>query len=363
MQRRKRRARDIVLWGLAWLFALQLGLGAAIECGMWGFRDPFYQHKIVQLRRQWQEHGTSENGSTRLALMLGSSRTGNGLKGIAFEEDIYASTGQRWRIGNLAAVGAGPMIELIDFRRMLAEGIRPDFVLVEVMPLFLSEPLRECWLIKSERLALADLETLDECALPSSGTLRQGWWSDWTSPWYAHRFSILSELAPMFVPFSLQQNWAAHCDRTGWVAVPPNPNASAEQMQVLAKINRDVFEPSLRDFRPADASRKGLCLILEECRQRGIPAVLVLMPEGSVIRSWYTPATHAGVDAMLAELRADFAVPLIDARTWVADDGFCDQIHLLTTGADIFTRRLAQETAPMLRSSSESQAQARVGGR
>jgi hypothetical protein len=53
-------------------------------------------------------------------------------------------------------------------------------------------------------------------------------------------------------------------------------------------------------------------------------------------------------------------VPLIDARGWVADDGFADQVHLVTTGADIFSRRLAREAAPLLHFSTTAQVQARV---
>ena len=364
MQHRcKVRARDIVLWGVACFFVLQLGLGIAIECGLWGFRDPFYQHKIVQLRRQWRECRDAENGTMNLALMLGSSRTGNGLKGIAFEEEIYGASGERWLIGNLAATGAGPIIELIDFRRMLAEGIRPDFVLVEVTPLFLSEPLRECEVIKSERLALSDLDALDQCALSSNGTLRRGWWSDWASPWYAHRFSILSTLSPMFVPLTLQQNWAAHCDRTGWVALSPNPDATADQISAATKSIHDAFKPPLSEFRPAEISRKGYRFILEECRKRSIPAALVLMPEGSLIRSWYTPAAQSGIHTILNDLQAEFDMPLIDARTWIADDGFSDHVHLLTAGADIFSRRLAREAARLLRDGPRLQAQARVSDR
>src|SRR5258708_10547527 len=212
---RRARARGVVLWGVAAFVALQLGMGFAIECGMWGFRDPWYQHKIVHLRRQWHErtHGETSS-STRLAVMLGSSRTGNGLKGTRFEEEVYYALGERWTIGNIAVQAGGPVLELIEFRRLLAEGIRPDFVLIEVTTWFLSEPVREASVIKSARLTLSDLDCLAQCDLPNRGTLRREWWAEWGSPWYAHRFSILTEVAPTFLPFWLQQSWAAGCDLT-----------------------------------------------------------------------------------------------------------------------------------------------------
>src|SRR5260370_12540829 len=125
--RRRARAGGVVLWGIAGFLALQLGMGVAIECGMWGFRDPWYQHKIVHLRRQWHErtHGDASS-STRLAVMLGSSRTGNGLKGTCFEEEMHAALGERWTIRNIPPQAGAPLTDLIHVRPILADGIRPD---------------------------------------------------------------------------------------------------------------------------------------------------------------------------------------------------------------------------------------------
>jgi len=94
------------------------------------------------------------------------------LKGTRFEEEVYFARGERWTIGNLAAQAGGPIIELIEFRRMLAEGIRPDFVLIEVTTWFLSEPVLEAFAIKSARLNLSDFESLDQCDLPTRDALR-----------------------------------------------------------------------------------------------------------------------------------------------------------------------------------------------
>jgi hypothetical protein len=347
--RRRTRARGVVLWGALGFVALQLGLAVAIECGDWGFRDPWYQHKIVHLRRQWhaRNHGDSSS-SAKLVVMLGSSRTGNGLKGTRFEEEAYFALGERWTTGNLVALAGGPVLELIQFRRLLAEGIRPDFVLIEVTSWFLSEPVHEAGVIKSARLAWSDFDCLDQCALPNRADLRRGWWSEWGSPWYAHRFSILSELAPMFLPGVLQQTWSAHCDRTGWVEQVRNPAATAEDSRAAMKMYGKVFAPSVRNYRPTEPGPKGLRAILEECRRRNIPAALVRMPEGSQVRAWYSPAANAGVKTVLAELQSEFGVAVIDASEWIADDGFADQIHLYSDGADAFTRRLAQQVIPLL---------------
>jgi hypothetical protein len=349
----KVQAQRVVLWTALGFVVLQLGLGVAIEGGMWSFCDPYYQYKIVRLRRQWLErqHGDSSE-PTRLLTVLGSSRTANGLKGTAFEEEIHATLGERWKIGNVAAPAAGPVMGLICLRRLLAEGIRPDFILVEVTPLFLSLPLEESLSLESARLARADLDCVAECGVPNADELRREWWSSWASPWYAHRFSILSSVAPLFLPYNHQQVFGSKCDRTGWVKIEADPSYSPERVQAIVKVVGTKMVPSLHDFRPAEPSRRALRAILEECRRRDIPAGLIQFPEGSTLRREYRPAARAGIDALMAELQADFHVPLIDARVPDADCG--DHVHLFASGADIFSRRLAREMAPLLHRTAES---------
>jgi hypothetical protein len=362
MRQRRRHARNTILWGLAGFFALQLGLGLALETGLWRFRDPYYAHKLAPLRRRWDE--VQRRRSQHLVVMLGSSRTGNGLKGSCFEEEVSAALGERWSICNLGVPGAGPLVEWINLKRVLAEGVRPDFVLVEVMPLFLAEPpAYETTLIKAERLALADLECLQQCRLTTSATLRQDWLRYWPFPWYAHRFSILSELAPLFVPANLQQTWCAHCDPTGWVALETNTDATpAETEAMLGRVRRQ-YEPILRDFRLADAGRAALRAILTECQDRGIPTALVLLPEATTFRSWYGDHVKVALREFLTQLQTDFEVPLVDGEAWVPDHGFPDYFHLNTEGADCFTRRLSREVAPLLRGRAATRTASAPAGR
>jgi hypothetical protein len=74
--------------------------------------------------------------------------------------------------------------------------------------------------------------------------------------------------------------------------------------------------------------------------------VLVLMPEGSEFRSWYPPSELPQIESFLGALQREYQVPLVDARTWIADDDFADSHHLLLPGAAQFTKRLGQEVFP-----------------
>jgi hypothetical protein len=341
------RARNAILWGIACFLAGQLGLALAIESGWWRFRDPFYEHKRIALRRMCQQRSCSE-ATRRLFVMLGSSRTGNGFKGNSFADEVGTALGEPWSACNLGVPGAGPLVELVNLRRILAEGMRPDFVLVEVMPLFLAEPPSyELMLIKPERLCLADIDCLDSCRMPTSPALRRDWWQYWPFPSYAHRFSILSELAPKMLPSNLQQNWSADCDASGWVALEEE-NSTPAAREALARKVRAQYEAVLADFGLAEFGREALRQVLAECRQHDIPTALILLPEATQFRNLYGTHCRAGLDQFLASLRQEFRVPLIDSQEWVPDHGFPDLFHLNTIGADIFTRRLSREMAPLL---------------
>jgi hypothetical protein len=71
--------------------------------------------------------------------------------------------------------------------------------------------------------------------------------------------------------------------------------------------------------------------------------VLLLPPESTEYRTWYGPGAEDEVQAILRQLRADFGVPVIDGRMWIADDGFSDPHHLNLRGAEQFTERLTAE--------------------
>ena len=49
---------------------------------------------------------------------------------------------------------------------------------------------------------------------------------------------------------------------------------------------------------------------------------------------------------MLADLRREWGVPVIDARDWVADKDLWDTHHLLPEGAEVYTDRLGRELEP-----------------
>jgi len=83
--------------------------------------------------------------------------------------------------------------------------------------------------------------------------------------------------------------------------------------------------------------------VLALCRREQIPVVLVLTPEGSLFRGWYSPLAREGPRRLLEELRAAYGVPVIDGTEWLPDEDFTDGHHVNPDGAAAFTGRLLAE--------------------
>ena len=77
----------------------------------------------------------AESPGRPLVIALGSSRAANGISPANFV-DWEPRNGPRPVFFNFATLGGGPIRELLTLRRLLAHGIRPDWVVAEVWPAF-----------------------------------------------------------------------------------------------------------------------------------------------------------------------------------------------------------------------------------
>jgi hypothetical protein len=337
-----RRARAALLWGVAGFVLFQLGLALAIEGWLPELRDPHYAYKARRLEKRLQA------GATPSVVMLGSSRTVFALRGQSIEKDLGGRGGAAL-VFNFGVPGAGPVTELLVLKRLLARGVRPGVLLLEVLPPVLAGQvvLPELQRLDSERLWWSDL-SVAERYVPAGAGLRSEWWRGWPLPAYTHRFPIVSKASPALLPHSLRLDWFRAIDDSGWVP-PPWRAWTPEGHRQAVERTRQEYSYYLDSFRLGGPSCRALRELLELCRQVGIPTTLVLMPEGSEFRGWYTPAAWQQVEAFLAELRREYGVAVVNARDWSADSDFSDSHHLLPAGADRFSVRLGREViAPLL---------------
>jgi hypothetical protein len=230
------------------------------------------------------------------------------------------------------------MVQLTLLRRLVADGARPDAVLVEFMPLYFNDGSGrledEKWLEDTDagRYSLQEIARLGRyckspATLASRWSLTRGW------PCVRQRQAL--------------QAWAnaAHRPETVDDVLVPVHDVSASQRRRYtdAAVRRFSAGAAFDHFRLSPKAAAALHDLLALCRKEGIEARLILMPEADEFRSLYSPEMVAGCIAYLDQLRREWGVGLIDAREWVADEGFSDGHHLLPAGAAAFTDRLSRE--------------------
>ncbi len=341
-QRPAQQGRSALLWGLGTFAVLQVGLAVAIETCLSELRDPSYAHKARRLLRR-----TAEPRRPPLVVMLGSSRVEQGLRGKLLEGQGPAGSGPV--VFNFGVSGAGPVIELLVLHRLLAEGVRPDLLLIEVLPPFLAgqRPSPEVDRLTVDRLWLRELPLASRYGRPLA-ELRTDWWRSWPLPCYSHRFAILARVAPLFLAGRVSARAFNRSDESGWCA-PAVAAATPESYCRGLACARLEYAPLFADFRLGGTGCAALRELLELCRQEHLATALVLMPEGKDFRDLYPPPAWGEIEAFLTELSREYGVPVVNAREWVGGEHFSDSHHLLPSGAALFTERLGREcVAPLL---------------
>jgi hypothetical protein len=309
---RKLRARRAILLGLV-LFALSQ---EGIVVGDWpSLRDPCYGRKLARLKQRL----TSSAGQDRplCVVQIGSSRTIFGLRGQVAEPWLSERLGRPVVLFNMGFTAAGPITNRINLQRLLNAGVRPDLVVLEVLPRGLADEKPLCELLPqafpASRLRHDEMRTLCRHAGRDRPGLRREWWLAQAAPLHTYRFSLLARITPTLLPASacVELSSFENIDDSGWVEIA---RLSPEQVQRSLNVARQSYEPILRSFR---LSRSQVAVVRETialARQAGVKTALVLMPEGPIFRSWYPAAAWRQIDTALKELSrrlAERLVPLL----------------------------------------------------
>jgi hypothetical protein len=317
--------------------AAQLTLAIAIECWLPELRDPICGQKLRQLQTL-----AERSAQDRLVVMLGSSRTFHGFDAKAFET-LARRNGEQIAVFNFGIPGGGPLTELLTLRRLLAAGIRPDAVLVEIMPaLFVDAAMKqEAMQYPAARLWHNELPLVSRFLDPPANIqLKHEWLANWYAPSYTQRLPIERFCYPRFVPREGHEHLLVSFDAHGCA-----PIASAlvkpEDCRRGLDIAQRSYEGRMGDFQTGALAGLVLDELLSLCGENRIAATLVLMPEGPTFRSWYSQAAWQEANRYTNELARRHCVWVVDARDWCEESGFLDSHHLLDTGAERFSRRLA----------------------
>ncbi|HWG45543.1 MAG TPA: hypothetical protein VN688_22460 [Gemmataceae bacterium] len=335
------RAKIAVLWSALAFIAAQGVLVYVVGRVNPEIRDPEYGYRLTRLREQ-----TAADPDRPFFLILGSSRTLSGICPPALP-DWPTEAGPQPRVFNYSLLGAGPVRELMTLRRLLAAGYRPDYLLVEVWPPYL--PQKGYWLdeghIMQQDLRWVDLPIVARYFADRQSALGK-LATEGLVPIIGLRSNILARCAACLL--SPDQQWRAKRfqfwhggEATGWR--PWLERGSPEEFQGRIESVKRQTKPCLDNFFISETADRALREILEECRRHNTKAALILMPEHSELRSWYTPAVHEQLNAYLSRLSADYHVPVMDTRDWVPDEAFHDLTHMAPPAAAPFTLRLGRE--------------------
>jgi len=355
MKRSRWRSGRILLWAAGFFISLQVGLAVAIEAFLPELRDPEFACRAGRLLKRTAHpiriptfEGPISTLQPTTVVMIGSSRTAFGFKADLVEPQLASTLGRPTVVFNFGIMGAGPLMELIDLRRLLTAGLHPDLLLVEVLPPLLAGqiPPLELYRLSVDRVWFAEVPLLERYGRKRS-EIRVAWCEDWPVPWYSHRYAILSRLAPACLPTRLRMDWAYHINQSGWVDGPVR-SSTVEGRRQSTENARQEYAIYFQNFRVGGPACQALRELLQLCRSSRIPTAMVLMPEGTEFRSWYPPHARRQIECFLQQAGMAFDADIIDARQWMPDSAFSDSHHLLPDGAEAFTLRLGEKIAARL---------------
>jgi hypothetical protein len=311
---------------------VQLGIVVWGDLRAPGIYDPELAFRLELLRAR-----RAERPERPLLAVLGSSQMV-----LAFRPErlppLATADGREALPFNLAHTSAGPIYELLTYRRLLKRGDAPDWLVVEVMPLL----LREEWVgVYTHSAVASELRALHSYS--SWRRLLSGYLKTRLLPCYLHRRMLLQ----MYLP-----GWLEHSP--SWLYEPNFDRQGGERTQVLATVPPGFAGRALRasraqngllfpEFQPVLQADAALRKLLRESCRRGVAVCLLLAPESPEFRENYTPQARAQVAAYCRDLAREFGVRWVDAREWLAEDDFADGHHVLLPGQSHFTDRFGRE--------------------
>lgn len=300
-------------------------------------RDDCFKPKLECL----QDQLTAEPGRP-IVLLQGTSRVLFGIRPDRLAQRQPRS-GCAPIVFNFSQLASGPLYHLLTVKRLLSRGIRPELVFLEVWP---AHQLREqAYQRDLERvcrrpLEWADLEVLRRYSVQPSGYGVQ-WLTEWLAPAFAFRLYLGQAWLPRWFE-TIPQLSRVEVDALGWYAADPVPDL-AYKKYLVQEFYRPRIEPEFQSWQCTPFEDAALREILAVYQSQSVRVILLFLPEGKELQSWYRPEVWAAVTGYLNRLSWEFRVPWIDTRDWAPESAFVDDIHLDRQGATQFTERLDRE--------------------
>jgi hypothetical protein len=346
---RAAKGRRIVAWTVLCFAASQLALWTYLDARYPEVRDPLYALRLRSLQAR-----QAESPNSPLLLFLGSSRIKYGLWPAAM--NVRSAEGSPSPvIYNFGINGAGAIRELMYFRRLMADGVRPDWLFLETWPPLWVE---DGFFAEAKMIAGADeLHGRDVPLVCRYFGRKPSIWRQAVRqcllPLSMYRARLTAAAAACLLPrqqlaeMTRQVSDWLPSDDNGWFPLTWGPTTPEQKRRVL-KESREQVKPLIDGLRIDPRSDAALRELLDECRRRGIKTALILMPEPSLTRSWYPPPARMLIHDYLGGLRREYGVPIVDSRDWVPDERFADFCHMAPPAAAPFADRLGRDVVQPL---------------
>lgn len=277
-------------------------------------------------------------------VQLGSSMTMFGLDARRVEDRLAADLSRPVVVHNLGVPGLGPVGARLYFERMLAEGIRPDLLILDVVPNLVCPHPADGGVVERQwfsphRLRRHELSFMIRHGFPADSAFE--WWKGSLVPFHTHRMSLVSAIAPKFLRFQDQVDWGRAADTNGFI---PNrfPAQTKQHREDWVRKELGPNATLLSSLNVDSLAGTAIREIAAVAKREGILFQAVLMPSTSEIREVYDRQRMADLRGFLEELCGDVGVRLIDALDWVPDEDFLDVHHMGPSGAVVYSDRLVE---------------------
>lgn len=330
---RRQRARQSLLAALLGLVLLNLGMNFALETIKPEWRDPEYGHRLKELKP------LARTAEKPVVVLLGSSRCQMGFDPNSLGLDDTAL------VYNFSQAGCGPAHQLLNLRRLLAAGVKPDRLIVEVLRPVLGGDAPAEKLFLAPRLSAADLQRVTPYCQDAT-PLYVDWAEIRLNPWYHLRLNLLCHWGGgSLLPWQHRQDfmWKQMKGR-GWLPYFFSEITPEKRAQSTAEAQAQ-YAGYFVNFHLAELPDRSYRDLLELARAEGIRVAFLVMPESATFRRWYPPGVQPLITDYLQKLSREYDVEFFDASDWLGDETYyADGHHLMRHGAKLFSERLGRET-------------------
>ena len=325
-------ARAALIWALVGFVAFQVSVVAAADLFAPEVYDPEYAARLTRLQARHAEHPERP-----LLVLLGSSRTTQLFRPETMPP-LTAPDGRAVLPFNFSRAGGGPVYSRLAFSRLSQQGLKPDWVVVELMPALMVNRYERYFYTGVTASELSDL------ARYITGRRAVGCYAKLRLlPGYKNRTGLLRMFAPSWVLPMGDNDPIANIDELGGEGKRIKPTMpDAERCAEDVRVSK-AYGEILAGYKIDPGADRAFRDLLRSCRGSGVGVVVVRTPESSAFRAAYQPEALATLAAYQAELTREFGVRVIDAREWLPDEEFEDGHHPLLNGQKRFTRRLYRE--------------------